>query len=76
MKVESIAETTTDNWSISVPDTSPNRNYTLFESDDLGISDTWTAVSGQGPVTGNNGSLVFTDTSSAQKFYRVEVTIP
>ena len=76
LRVESIAETTTDNWSISVPDTSPNRNYTLFESDDLGISDTWTAVSGQGPVTGNNGSLVFTDTSSAQKFYRVEVTIP
>ena len=76
--IDTFTETTADTWSITVPDTSPQRNYTLQKSSDLVLSNSWSAVSGQGPVAGNGSDLVFTDTSVSgpSQFYRVEVAIP
>lgn len=77
LRIESIVETTTPNeFKITVPDTSPQRNYTLQESTDLGLTDDWTAVPGQGPTIGTDGNLIFTPTSTSDKFYRVVVTLP
>jgi hypothetical protein len=76
LRIQSIIEASPDNFDITVPDTSTSRQYTLHESGDLGITDSWEAVSGQGPVIGTGGSLVFTPTSSTRNFYRVEVSVP
>ncbi|BDS08546.1 hypothetical protein NT6N_35860 [Oceaniferula spumae] len=76
LQIESISETSQDNFDITVPNTSTQRNYTLYASDDLGITDPWTAVAGQGPVAGNGSSLIFTPSHTARQFYRVEVSLP
>ncbi len=78
LRISTFAEAVPDTWSITVPDTSPRRNYALYASGDIGLSDPWTAVPGQGPIIGTDGDLVFTDTVVAvtSKFYRVEVAIP
>ncbi|MGB0992226.1 MAG: sialate O-acetylesterase [Akkermansiaceae bacterium] len=77
-RIASITETTPNNFSITVPDTSPQRNYTLYESDDLNIADNWQAISG--PTIGTDGDLIFTPAAGAvtngKKFYRVEVSMP
>lgn len=74
LRIESIEETASANeFDITVPDTSPQRNYTLYSSTDLV---TWTPVAGQGPIIGTDGNLVFTHITTATIFYRVEVTIP
>ncbi|MFD0895630.1 hypothetical protein KBB96_01515 [Luteolibacter ambystomatis] len=53
--------------------TSPQRLYTLFKSEDLS---TWAAV--QGPVSGTDGILTLEDThaSGARAFYKVKATMP
>ncbi len=73
-----IVETSTpNNFIITLPDTSPQRNYTLYKSDDLGVTDPWAAVPGQGPIIGTDGDLIFTHSSGeVKKFYRVKVSIP
>lgn len=80
LRIESIVATATaDEFIITTPNTSTARNYTLQESDDLGVTDAWIDVSGQGPTVGNDGNLVFTasrPSSATKRFYRVEVTIP
>ncbi|MCP5538483.1 MAG: hypothetical protein H7A51_19915 [Akkermansiaceae bacterium] len=75
LRIKSIEATSPDNYDITVPDTSPNRQYTLYESDDLGITDAWAPVSGQDPVIGNGGNLVFTPSDTDDiKFYRVKAS--
>ncbi|MFT5108801.1 MAG: hypothetical protein ACI9UA_004445 [Pseudoalteromonas tetraodonis] len=60
---------------IHVPDTSPQRLYTLNESIDLGIVDSWEAV-GTGMV-GNDATLVFPHTGAYPRtLYRVTVALP
>lgn len=56
--------------------TSPQRNYTLLKSLDLGLTDPWSAIAG--PTVGTDGDLIFQDTNvlSSQKFYRVSVSLP
>jgi hypothetical protein len=56
--------------------TSPQRNYTLLKSLDLGLTDPWAAIAG--PTIGTDGDLMLLDTNaqSAQKFYRVSVSLP
>ena len=76
VKIQSIAESSPGNFIITVADTSPGREYTLFESDDLGITDEWSAVAGQGPIAGTGGDLEFTDSGTTSKFYRVVVSLP
>ena len=76
LRISSTKETTSNHFSITIPDTSPQRNYTLYESNDLGLTDPWTAVPGQGPTIGTDGDLIFSHSSSAKKFYRVEVSLP
>jgi len=77
-KISTFTETIPDIWSITVPDTSFHRNYTLSASGDIGLNDPWISVPGQGPVLGTGSDLIFTDTavSVSSKFYRVEVAIP
>lgn len=76
--IGTFEETVPDTWSITVPDSSPRRNYTLYASGDIGLTDPWTVVPGQGPVMGNGSDLVFSETMfvSTSRFYRVEVAIP
>lgn len=76
LRIDSIIETSPGNFAITVPDTSPDRQYTLYESNDLGIADNWDPVPDQGPVSGNGGNLVFTPSSNTRKFYRVAVELP
>ena len=77
LSVGSVIETSPNNWDITIPHTSPQRNYTLFQSIDLGITDAWSAVPSQGPIAGTDGDLVFSITATASKnFYRVDVTLP
>ena len=60
---------------ITLSATSPQRNYTLHKSANLGVSGTWTLVAG--PVMGTDGALIFHDSiSAARGFYLVEVFIP
>ncbi|NNM28759.1 MAG: hypothetical protein HKO57_04515 [Akkermansiaceae bacterium] len=62
--------------SVTVADTSRERQYTLHESDDLGVTDPWTAVAG--PVPGNGGDLVMEDPGpiGEKRFYVVEAGLP
>jgi hypothetical protein len=78
LRISAIAETVANTFNITVPDTSPLRNYTLHASGELASSNTWSAVPGQGPVTGTHGDLVFTDTALLPtcRLFRVEVEIP
>ena len=75
--VSSLAKTSPDAWSIAVSNTSPTRAYTLFATDRLALSNSWTAVAGQGPVLGNNGNLLFADTNSVSRSqaFRVQVMV-
>ena len=77
LRVESVTELTAGTLTIIVPDTSPQRNYTLYRSLDMGILDPWVAVSGQGPIIGTDGDLSFTHpTTEAKYFFRVKATTP
>jgi hypothetical protein len=59
--------------SITVPKSSVQRSYTLFESADLGIEDPWRQVGV--PITGNDDTLKFLHTRTKEKgFFRVEVS--
>jgi len=75
-KIDSIEEASPGNFDITVPNSSTSRIYTLYASVDLGITDVWSPVAGQGPLTGTGGSLVFTPSATTVKFYRVEVNLP
>jgi hypothetical protein len=69
--------TALNTWSITVPDTSPNRNYSLYSTDDLSLPSSWNPVLGQGPVSGNGGDLIFMDTATSPScFFRVQVELP
>ena len=61
---------------ITVGETSANRSYTLFKSDDLGTSDSRGPVAG--PLRGNGGALTVPDldASAVRRFYRFGVTLP
>lgn len=62
-------------FEILLPATSPQRNYTLYKSADLGITHPWSAI--QGPVIGTDGNLVLQDPSPGVRgFYKVGVTLP
>lgn len=55
--------------------TSAQRFYTLYKSDDLGLTTPWSAI--QGPVIGTDGVLIFEDTFTGTRgFYRVAVGTP
>ena len=60
---------------IYVPDSSPQRLYTLLESTDLGGADPWEAA---GPtIIGNDSTLVFPHSGGGvRRFYRVQARIP
>lgn len=73
--IGAIAAATGDVMKITLNATSPQRHYTLYKSANLSVSGAWTPVTG--PVTGNDGALIFHDRiSAARAFYRVEVSIP
>ncbi|NWK54757.1 hypothetical protein HW115_03995 [Verrucomicrobiaceae bacterium N1E253] len=75
MKISAIEETDTENeFDITVVNTSSRRNYTLYASSDLGITDPWSPI--VGPTAGADGSLVFTDSPTSSRFYRVLVNTP
>jgi hypothetical protein len=65
---------TLDGWlAITVPKSSAQRSYTLFESADLGSEDPWRQVGV--PITGNDDTLKFLHTGTKEKgFFRVEVS--
>jgi len=76
LKIGSISELTAGNFTIVVPDTSPQRNYTLYRSLTMENAASWIAVS---PATiGTDGDLSFVHSPGAEEkyFYRIEVTIP
>ncbi|MFC4992567.1 sialate O-acetylesterase [Rubritalea tangerina] len=76
-QVSTIVNSESNTWSITVPQTSPQRLYTLMHSDDLGLTDPWSPVPGQGPIIGTDAALIFTDTPSSEKaFYKVDVGLP
>lgn len=73
--VQSITETGSENFSLSVPDSSSQRNYTLYQSADL-VSP-WTEVTGHIDLAGNDGELTFDVSSTlAKNFYYIEVSFP
>jgi hypothetical protein len=61
---------------VILDETSSGRNYRLYQSDDLGISDPWGLVAG--PLPGNGGSLSLDDTKTTNErgFFRVGVELP
>lgn len=61
---------------ISIANSSANRSYTLYASDDLGMSDPWSPVAS--PLRGNGGTLIIPDPEApaARRFYRFGVTMP
>lgn len=62
-------------FEILLPATSPQRNYTLYKSTDLGLTDPWSGI--DGPVIGTDGNLVLQDpTPGISGFYKVGVTLP
>ena len=75
LRIQSITESGSASSDISIV-TSSQRNYTLYRSNDLGITDTWTAI--HGPIAGNGAALTLKDstnpTTQSNRFYRVEVT--
>ncbi len=76
LRIESISELTAGNFTIVVPDTSPQRNYTLYRSATMENVASWTPVSSA--TIGTDGNLTFVNTPGAGDtyFYRVAVTIP
>lgn len=76
LRISSIAEVSEGNWQITVPESSSSRIYTLYQSNDLGISETWTPVSGQIDLPGTDGPMTFSFSSSVGMFYRVAVSHP
>ncbi len=62
--------------SISIANSSANRSYTLYASDDLGTSDPWSLVGS--PLRGNGGTLIIPDPKApaARRFCRFGVTMP
>lgn len=74
-RVSSFVPTgTPDEFRITVANTSTARSYTLYSSEDLGQTDPWEPVIGQGPFDGTGGDLEFTHNSTGfSNFYRVEV---
>lgn len=62
--------------SITIGETSANRSYRLYRSDDLGLVDGWVPVSA--PQRGNGGDLILPDPEglAIQRFYRVGVELP
>lgn len=75
LKVHGIAQPAAERVEVSLI-TSPQRNYTLFKSSDLGAEDSWKPVAG--PTIGTDGNLTLVDTNATgrQAFYRVAVTVP
>lgn len=62
-------------FEILLPATSPQRNYTLYKSTDLGAADFWAAI--QGPIIGTDGDLLLQDSAPGVRgFYKVGVTLP
>ncbi len=76
LEIDSIEKVSPENLNIIVTSTSINRLYTLYKSDDLGVTDAWVAVSGQGPFYGTGGPLTFTPSFDLARFYRVHVSMP
>ncbi|MGC4017456.1 MAG: sialate O-acetylesterase [Luteolibacter sp.] len=72
--VLAVGSITTSTGSVAIRlNTSPQRFYTLFKSEDL-VS--WTTI--QGPIVGTDGILTLTDTraNGARAFYKVTATMP
>jgi hypothetical protein len=60
---------------IHLPATSPQRNYTLYKSTDLGVVDAWTPI--HGPIVGTDGHLTLRDPAPSDRgFYKVGVSLP
>lgn len=61
---------------MTLDDTSLDRYYSLYHSDDLGVSDSWDPIAG--PVFGTGGMLIFDDPElmNDRGFYRVQVEVP
>ncbi len=77
LRINSIQQTTAGNFTITVPDTSPARQYSLYQSADLGITDAWSTVPGQTAITGTGGDLVFhAQPGSPHRFFRVTSSLP
>ncbi|MGB0369946.1 MAG: hypothetical protein ACPGN3_01250 [Opitutales bacterium] len=76
LQIGAIMESEANAFEILIPNTSLERKYTLLRADRLGPNTPWQAVDGQGPVRGNTGDLIFSDTSSDKAFYKVEVSLP
>lgn len=76
LKVDSITLPAAGKVQVRLDYTSPQRNYTLQKSINLGMSDPWTGIAG--PMIGMDASLTFEDStaSDVRAFYRVLVTIP
>ena len=74
-KVNSITQPAANKVRVSL-NSSPQRNYTLQKSTDLGLSAPWTAVAG--PTVGTDASLTLEDPNANgdRAYYRVLVTIP
>lgn len=77
LRVEGPVATSENRWRISVPESSPNRIYTLQATEDLSAPDSWRNLPGQGPRAGNGGALDFEETTGASRiFFRVSVSSP
>lgn len=75
LKVNTISQPAADRVEVSLI-TSPQRNYTLFKTNDLGSPASWKPVAG--PTIGTDGNLTLVDTNATeqQAFYRVAVSAP
>lgn len=75
-----IVKAAGDLWSITVPDSSTERVYTLQASTGLGANAVWSNVDGQLQVSGNGGNLILSAPAKAGvdpvQFFRVEVALP
>lgn len=76
LRISSFENLSEGNWQLTIPESSSSRNYTLYQSTDLGINDTWTSVPGQINLPGTDGPMTFDFSSSVGMFYRVEVSPP
>ena len=74
-KIEPSGDGGTNMMDIHVPDTSPQRLYTLLESVDLGIADPWEATGAS--MIGNDATLIFQHAGAMPRnYYRVEAALP
>jgi len=76
LKVDSFTLPAAKVVHVRLDHTSPQRNYTLQKSADLGIIDPWAGIAG--PTIGTGASLTFEDPDAgdARAFYRVLVSFP